>query len=285
MMSDHTEIQEELAAYVAAQLTGAAYDRVDAHLESCAECRILVACAEGISAALQPGDATDPHPDPLLLHPMSRNGSTAGDSSVARHLETCESCSLEASTWEDWTGWTGRAESNPTSVLPVRLSGRRATSGRPWWISPAFAGGAALGAAAAVLILVLIPGIVPGEARWSGAAQPLWLDEPYLDASAPPQVSLEGGQPYLPLSVRFTPPSHLGIDDELEFTLENKSGRSLWSHRLNAQEARERLASPGFVLLLVPADAVQAGDCLLRVTAVRESSREPLLELPFKVTP
>jgi len=279
MMSEHTEIQEELASYVATRLTGAARDRVDAHLESCAECRRLVACGEGIAAGLQALESSDPHPDPLVLHAFSQNASATSDPSVARHLETCETCSLEVAAWGGWNEW------KPRPAPPVMHPEPRPTFGRAGWTWPAFATGGALGAAAVLIVLALVPGIAPEGPAWSGAVQPLWLDEPYLDASAPPTASLADGQPYLPLAVRFTPPSHLGLGDDMEFVLEDAGGRALWSHRIDAQAVRERLASPGFVLLLAPADTVQPGDCLLRVTAIREDTREPLLELPFKLAP
>ena len=101
-MSQHSQIQEDLAAYVADRLAGEARDSVDVHLEGCAECRNIVACGEGIAAGLNTQGSSDPHPSPVVLYSASQNGSRVGDPSLARHLESCETCSLEVETWARW---------------------------------------------------------------------------------------------------------------------------------------------------------------------------------------
>jgi hypothetical protein len=273
-MTEHAELQQEIPAYVAGALDEVDRTRLEVHLAECLECQELVDCCEGIASGIrnerEPGAAD--HPDPLDLRAYGTG--LRGDAGIARHIERCAACALEATVWKDWrpgveTGSTGRA----------------ARETRGWFGLRPFLAGAAVGVVATGMLVLVSRqggGTPDGLSAWTGEAPLLLLEEaPRNDATAG-AVQVAPDQPLIPLGVRVNLPTGVADGDRFRFSIQAPGGSPSWSQELSVGRIREEQSRAWVVGFLVPAKDHPPGRYVLRV-APSDNGPKPMMEVPFEV--
>ena len=96
MSEAHDRIAQLVSRYAAGDVESSERAEVEAHLESCAECRALIDTASLIGDARKAGpDSMFAHPEARLLSRFALRRSTMpaeAHSFVAEHLDSCEAC-------------------------------------------------------------------------------------------------------------------------------------------------------------------------------------------------
>jgi len=269
-MKDHVELQREIPAYVASRIGDAERRVLEIHLATCRDCQELVVCCEeiGVEIRREADLAWAEHPDPLQVKAHVAGERPAVE--VARHLEVCAACALEASVWKE--------EKRPEA--PV---GSRGSS----WLAPrSLAAGALLGAAACLAVVLALPRGGPastGPAPFDGSAPLLLLDEAPRNGSAAATVRVGADQPYIPMGVRVNLPPAASDRDRLLFSVRGPGGSVSWRQELSVEEIRTEQARSWVVGFLVPSRP-HPPDRYVLVVAPSQDGTAPILEVPFEVT-
>ncbi len=269
-MMDHLELQRAIPAYVASRIGENERRVLEAHLATCRDCQELVACCEELGQEVRrdAGLAWAEHPDPLHVKAHVEGERRAVE--VARHLEICDACALEASGWSEKTraasaGWRARAAS---------------------WLAPRpLAAGALLGAAACLALVLALPrggSVTPGPSSFDGSAPLLLLDEAPRNGSAAATVRVGADQPYIPMGVRVNLPPAVSDRDRFLFSVRSPDGSVSWKQELSVEEIRAEQARSWVVGFLVPSRPLPP-DRYVLVVAPSDDGTAPVLEVPFEV--
>jgi putative zinc finger protein len=259
-VSDHEDIQLELAAYAASRLEGETLRRVEEHLRECAGCGELVHSFRGLAGAMREDGALlfEPHPPGSELRRCARAGETGGPDGVARHLAVCAPCSLEVAALA--AAGTGGLRSPSSDV------GRT-----PRWLPLAVASTAGLGAGLGLAVLLRIGGSppappasfatdMPAGAESSGVGPMLILPPSLRSEGTSVTYTLEPRQMFVVVACPAAVPDAAATADLFRYEIRNTAGRVVWSVTMNADEIRRHLAGGAeAVTLLVPSASVAPG--------------------------
>ena len=273
-MKNHSELQQDIPAYVASSLEEPGRRRLELHLETCLECHELVAFCEELAAHVgrfEPSSAEHPDPVSLLRHARSPSRDE-----VAQHVEACSACTLVVGEWrsrsESTKSTAGHHQS--TSYLRAWLAWRPLAVGALLGVSLALVGVA--------LFLLKAPG-QPGPAGpWGGQADSLMLSSPARgDGGAALRIAVDPNQPHVPAVVRIDEPLEDG--DVLRFVTLDGSGATSWEYEVTAASVRDELARNWNLVLLIPTEVHPAGTYRFRATLRRDGNDLQLFERPFEV--
>lgn len=281
-MSDHLSLQQDIPAYVASRLSEESRERLEEHLASCRECQELVACCEGIATGIrrEMDERWAEHPEPAALRAYGAGDRC--DADVARHLETCASCTLEVGAW---SGLTPPME----SVREGSAWATKAAWGLRSWLDPRpLLAGALIGAAVCAALLLSVRGAGPAPTSqgvgWSGAAPLLLLEEASRNGTTAGTVKVTSDQPYIPLGVRVNLPPAVSDGDRFVFTIHAPGQAASWEQELSVAEIRKEQSRTWVVGFLVPTKGHPPGPYVLKVLPGGDGS-EPLMEIPFEIAP
>ena len=271
-MSDKSNIREMIPAYVAGRLDAESQRRVDDHLARHPETEALTARWGAIARGLLDGgeDLLTKHPDTgaLVRFAGSEEQDEEEDSQrqeIARHVETCASCSLEVSALRDRTEIGARVRKAPRTAV-YRFT------------SLAAAAGIVLG----IGLGVLYESRSPGTGSWTGAVDLLTLDPSLRGDDAVVSFEADASRPFVPLVVAPVLPEEATSEERFGFSILSE-GDVVWSADLTAGEIQKHLEASGVVTFLVPTTELPAGRYSLEIRSATTAESLPLLEVPFEI--
>ena len=314
-MPTHDEYQEDLPAYLANRLEGAAALRMKEHLATCATCGEVAVAWGQVSAALREGgeEIFLPHPEPLDVRRHALGEDLPGVEALARHLAGCPSCRLEAEVWKARRA-EGRAPSGeeriPFARSPRVFSRRHLGTalaaglllgiGLAWLAvrdrgtavpRPAVETGDGEPARGAGLPGSDIPGSggadpgVPGSGAQGGGLLSLYVLPPPLRSGGPEPVIVRRPRDDLALlAVQVTVPERVLPEAPFRFEIRDPGGATRWTTGTTAGRLRSELERSEVVVLAVPRTDLPPGRYLVRLLEGEDPAARPLLDLPFQVT-
>jgi hypothetical protein len=265
--TDHEQIQQEIAAYLAGRLTDAESKTVRDHIEACESCAEVVEAwtpvVHGFRAAGK--ELLEPHPDSQELLQFAR-GEITGSDSLKTHLETCPTCLLEV---EGARAGSALAEAKPEkvvrSVQPIR------------YVAMALAAGLVLGVG--LMTLVLDPG--SGFKGLDGASQLYTLEETVRSTGDTMILEVEPGSTVLPLVLLPAIPDDASPEARFTFEILNEQGETGWSGNYSAAELNHYLEVSGVLTLMVP--TLPEGAYTMQLQTDDDPANGPLQEFRFQV--
>lgn len=308
-MPTHDEYQEDLPAYLANRLEGAAALRMKEHLATCGTCGEVAAAWGQVSAALREGgeEIFLPHPEPLDVRRHALGEDLPGVEALARHLAGCPSCTLEAEVWKARRAG-GHAPSGAERiplvrsprVVPRRHLGSALAAGLLLgfglgWLAvrergtpprPPVAAGEGEPAGDAGAPGSGVPGSgIPGSGAQGGGLLSLHVLPPPLRSGGPEPVVVRRPQDDLALlAVQVTVPEQARPEASFRFEIRDPAGAVRWTTGTTAGRLRSELDRSEVVVLAVPRTDLPPGRYLVRLLEGEDPAARPLLDLPFQVT-
>ena len=273
-MKEHSELQTDLAAYMADRLETGARERLEAHLKECEPCREMASVVAEFGRTLQEGGEVlfEAHPAPSSLRSFAQGVATAGETTVARHVKHCASCALEV---EGWKRAKDRGRKEPAA---------RAASGKRAFL---LAAGVVLGLGLAALArwALIVPAQRPGLTVSAATAGPI-LILPGALRGAGERVSYAPDRKaeFVVMACPVEVPGDTAAEQTFVYAIRASDGKVAWSQTLTAGSIREHLASPAaMVALLVPVASVGPGR--YEFTLSRSSEPEqPLYQVGLEIS-
>ncbi len=267
--TDHEQIQQEIAAYLAGRLTSEECAAVRDHIATCAPCADVVEAwtpvAQGFRVA---GKALlESHPDSLRLLQYAQ-GEIAADDALNSHLETCPTCLLEVEGARAGSALADRRSKQEKVLRPV-------TPMR--YIAMAVAAGLILGVG--LMTLVLDPG--SGFKGLEGATQLYTLEETVRSTGDAMVLEVEPGSTVLPLVLLPAIPDDASPEAGFTFEILNEQGETGWSGNYSAAELNHYLEVSGVLTLMVP--TLPEGAYTMQLQADDDPANGPLQEFRFQV--
>ena len=270
-MSDESNICELIPAYVAGRLDADSKREVDAYLARHPETEELTARWSAIARGLREGgeNLLTEHPETSVLTRFANGEEEQEEDAqrikIARHVETCASCSLEVATLRGHTGAHVRVTSTPRTMI-YRFA------------SLAAAAGIVLG----IGLGVLYETQGPGRGASTGAVDLLTLDPALRGGEAMISFEADASQPFVPVVVAPVLPEEATSEERFGFSILREDA-VIWSADLSAGEIREHLDTSGVVTFLVPTTELFAGRYSLEIRSWTAPDSLPLLEVPFQI--
>ena len=262
-MSDESNIREMIPAYVAGRLDTESKRQVDDYLARRPETKELTARWNTIARGLREGgeNLLTEHPETSVLTRFI----SGEEPEIARHVETCASCSLEVATLR------GRTKSRVRVTRAPRTMVYRFTS-------LAAAAGIVLG----IGVGVLYETQGPGRGASTGAVDLLTLDPALRGSETIISFEADASQPFIPVVVAPVLPEEASSEERFGFSI-LREGDVIWSADLSAGKIREHLDTSGVVTFLVPTTDLTAGRYSLEIRSWTAPDSPPLLEVPFEI--
>lgn len=268
-MSDESNIREMIPAYVAGKLDAESKRQVDDYLARHPEAEALTVRWGAIARGLREGgeNLLTEHPDigALTRFAETEEEEDSQRKEIARHVETCASCSLEV------TALRHRSEFRAQRTKAPRTMIYRFTS-------LAAAAGIVLG----IGLGVLYDNQGPRQVTSSGAVDLLTLDPALRGSEAMISFETDASQPFVPVVVAPVLPQETTSEEPFGFSI-LRAGDVIWSTDLTAGEIREHLGASGVVTFLVPTTELSAGRYALEVRSLKSPDSLPLLEVRFEI--
>ena len=271
-MSDESNIRGMIPAYVAGKLDAESKRQVDDYLARHPETEALTARWSAIARGLREGgeNLLTEHPDTGVLSRFTNTEEQDKEEDsqrqeIARHVETCASCSLEV------TALRGRKESPARVTKAPRTMVYRFTS-------LAAAAGIVLGIGLGVLYQTQ----GPERGAWTGAVDLLTLDPTLRGSEAMISFEADASWPFVPVVVAPVLPEEATSEERFGFSI-LRAGDVIWSADLTAGRIREHLDASGVVTFLVPSTDLSAGRYALEVRSLKSPDSLPLVEVPFEI--
>jgi hypothetical protein len=277
-MNEHDLIQEDLPAYAASRLEEPALGRLEAHLKFCGECREMAARFRSLASFMRAdGDALfEPHPTEAALLRHVAGGAVGDRDGIARHLEVCATCSLEAGVW--------REQRQQARAFPQAVPSRRSSG---WKIAATLAAGLILGAGLSLPISRAIrtaglPPATPALPTTAGPATPgpepsvgPQLILPRILRGETPVISYAPApnQTFVVIACLATIAPEAPPESAFRYEIRRSTGGSVWSRELTAAEIRRHLESTEVVTLLVPGTTLPPGRYEFRLAPSLEPER------------
>ena len=258
---------EDIPAYVAGRLDAESTRQVAEYLAQDPEAKALAVRWSSIARGLREGgeDLLTEHPATDTLLRFADRGRPSERDEIARHVETCASCSLEV------TSLRGRSKFRAPARRTQRTMIYRFSS---------FA--AAAGIVLGIGIGVIFESQSPGTAFSAGAVDLLTLDPSLRGDDAVISFRTDPSQPFVPVVVAPVLPDGSADEERFGFVI-LRAGDVVWSAELTAGEIRERLGASGVVTFLVPTVELSEGRHALEIRALAAPDSLPLLEVPFEI--
>lgn len=266
--SDHERIQADLPAFAAGRIEGKERSFLEAHLAFCSSCSELLASMRMIHDAFRErGKALlSPHPSGEDVRSYAL-GEGSADPGIARHVQVCARCDLEARTWNS----SDASRSLSTSPRPEPAAFSR--SGAAIGLAAGLVLGIGLGVAASLLWprggtrppataeAVPSPGsaAAPAPAPWSGAARTILLPRALRGAAAPLEVTLGSSERYVSLAVPDFLDASIPDSAHFGFTIRGEDGDVVWAAEMTVAEIRAHLRSAEAVTFVIPVEVIAAG--------------------------
>jgi hypothetical protein len=275
-VTDHRELQLDLAAYTASRLEGEPARRLEAHLRDCDECREMASLLKEFGRTLQEGGETlfEAHPSTALLEDFARGAAGKRTEAMVRHLESCASCGLEVEALRRMVA-QGQKETTP---------GKRSIGKSAWPLAAGLVLGVGL---AAFARMMLQPGPdTEGGVRTSTATAGPMLPLPRLLRGSGERVryTVDRSAGFVVVACPAKVPEDASPEQGFVYVIQGQDVKAVWSQAMSARTIREHLASAaGSVILLVPAAGLHPGR--YEFTLNREGSREePIYRVDLEVT-
>ena len=272
-MNDESNISELIPDYVAGKLDAESKRQVDDYLARNGETEALTARWSSIARGLREGGEIllTEHPDTSVLSRFAgstRRHKEEDSQQIARHVETCASCSLEVAVLRDRKAF--RVFRARRTKAPFAMLYRFTTV-----------------AAAAGIVLGIGLGVLfqtdgPGRGVSTGAVDLLTLDPTLRGSEGIISFEANASQPFVPVVVAPALPEEATSEERFGFSILS-AGDVVWSAELTAGEIRKHLDASGVVTFLVPSTDLSAGRYALEVRSLNSPDALPLLEVPFEI--
>jgi hypothetical protein len=270
----HEDLEGDIAALAMNRLEGPARARLEQHVGECNPCAEMLASVRGIAASLRGSEAEAGawHPDVVALREHARGARGPDSDRIARHLEACGTCALEASAWVRFL------DSAQLQLSRTPLPLRRPSAG---WIR------AALALAAGLVLGFLLRGTGKPAPSGAGEVHVVEFSEGLRDAPAEETTTVRVGERVVvSVSLESFEPAQVGA---LLFEVIPKDadgpGATLWHASVEAPRVERTLRDGARFAFELPQALLGPGAYALRVSSARAPGGAPLLEGAFVVAP